>query len=91
MSNTPPPIPQQPPVRTPAKSLGMAMLGLVSVIYILNPGAGFIDLIPDNIPGLGNLDEAFFVILLLRVLAYFGVDLKLAPTRSKNKDKIIDV
>lgn len=32
----------------------MAVFGL---IYILNPTAGIIELIPDNIPIIGNLDE----------------------------------
>jgi len=90
MSTTPPPIPENQKPRSLGKSFLMFFLGIFSVVYILNPGAGFIDLIPDNIPGIGNLDEAFFVILLLRVLAYFGVDLKLSPVR-KTKEKIIDI
>ncbi len=44
----------------------LAIIGiLVSVIYILNPTAGLIEIIPDNLPIVGNLDEAFFVYLLL--------------------------
>ena len=27
------------------------------VVYLLNPGAGIFELIPDNIPLIGNLDE----------------------------------
>ena len=50
-------------------------LGLVSAIYLFNPGAGFIELIPDNIPVIGNLDEAAAVSILISCLAYFGVDL----------------
>ena len=33
------------------------LLALLGGIYILNPGAGIIELIPDNIPIIGNLDE----------------------------------
>jgi hypothetical protein len=33
--------------------------GLISTMYLLNIGAGFIELIPDNIPLVGNLDEFF--------------------------------
>ncbi|MEE8409468.1 MAG: hypothetical protein V3T05_07680 [Myxococcota bacterium] len=40
---------------------GMAVL----VIYILNPGAGVFELIPDNVPVFGNLDEAAAVGLLI--------------------------
>jgi len=38
---------------------------LLSVIYIVNPGAGVVELLPDNLPGIGNLDEAAMTALLL--------------------------
>ena len=50
-------------------------LGILSAIYLLNPTAGFFELIPDNIPIIGNLDEAAAVALLLMCLRYFGYDL----------------
>lgn len=40
----------------------MAGLGL---IYILNPTFGILELIPDNLPIIGNLDEGVAVMLLL--------------------------
>ncbi|AOY59135.1 MULTISPECIES: DUF1232 domain-containing protein [Desulfococcus] len=33
------------------------LLALLGGIYMLNPGSGIIELIPDNIPIIGNLDE----------------------------------
>jgi len=57
------------------KKFGIFLLGLFSVIYLLNPTAGFFELIPDNIPIIGNLDEAAAVALLLMCLRYFGYDL----------------
>ena len=57
------------------KSVVVALLGLLSVIYILNPGAGIFDLIPDIIPFVGNLDEAAATALLISCLGYFGIDL----------------
>lgn len=46
-----------------------AFLGL---IYILNPGAGFIEIIPDMIPFIGNLDEgAAFLLLWYGLVEYF--------------------
>ena len=30
----------------------------VCILYILNPGLGIFELLPDNIPIVGNLDEA---------------------------------
>lgn len=57
------------------KNTGIFFLGLFSVIYLLNPTAGFFELIPDNIPLIGNLDEAAAVALLLMCLRYFGYEL----------------
>lgn len=61
--------------RGPLKSLVMAGLGTFCALYLANPGWGWIEFIPDVVPGLGNLDEAVASILLLRVLAYFGINL----------------
>lgn len=69
--------PIDPPVasaRTPLKSLVALVLGIFSVLYLLNFGAGFIEFIPDNIPIIGNLDEVAATILLLRCLSYFGLN-----------------
>jgi len=42
------------------------LFGMVFLaFYILNPGAGVFELIPDNAPIFGNLDEAAAVALLL--------------------------
>jgi hypothetical protein len=51
------------------------VFGLISFIYLLNPTAGFIELIPDNIPIIGNLDEAGATAVVLFSLRYYGVDL----------------
>ncbi len=58
------------------KSIVIFMLGLLSALYLLNVGAGIVELIPDNIPIIGNLDEAAATMLLLNCLAYFGLDLR---------------
>ncbi len=45
---------------------------LLGFIYILNPGAGVIEFIPDNIPLIGNLDEgAAFMLLWYGLVEYF--------------------
>ena len=36
-----------------------------SVLYLLNPTAGIFELLPDNFPGIGNLDEAAATGLLI--------------------------
>lgn len=56
------------------KTISYALLGLISAIYLVNPTLGLFELIPDNLPVVGNLDEAFFAALLIAVLRYFGLD-----------------
>ena len=61
-------------------SLVVGGLGIFSLIYLFNPGAGFIEFIPDNIPVVGNLDEAGATALLISCFAYFGLDMtKIIP------------
>ncbi len=57
------------------KGIIVFFFGLIAILYLLNIGAGIIELIPDNIPLVGNLDEAGAVTLLLMCLRYFGVDM----------------
>lgn len=52
----------------------VALVGIIAFVYLLNPTAGFVELIPDNIPIIGNLDEAGATALVLYALRYFGVD-----------------
>jgi len=33
------------------------LIAVLGVFYLLNPTAGFIELIPDNLPWVGNIDE----------------------------------
>ncbi len=57
------------------KPLAVAFIGIISLAYLLNPTAGLFELIPDNIPLIGNLDEATACALILAALRYFGFDL----------------
>lgn len=58
------------------KKIGVMLLGLFCVIYLLNPGAGIFELIPDNIPYFGNLDEVTAVATLYMCLNYCGFSLQ---------------
>lgn len=57
------------------KSLLVLGAGIIGLIYLLNPTAGVIEIIPDNFPIIGNLDEAAATLLILGALRYFGLDL----------------
>lgn len=49
------------------KKLHPALLyltGIVGLLYLLNPTMGFLELIPDNLPVVGNLDEGAAAILV---------------------------
>lgn len=70
--NQPLPASETPNKRSFLKNIGMIVAGLIAIIYLLNPDAGIIELIPDNIPIIGNLDEVAATILLFKVLSYFG-------------------
>lgn len=45
----------------------------VCVLYLLNPTAGVLEFIPDNLPLIGNLDEAAAVTGLLMSLSTMGI------------------
>jgi len=68
------------------KKLGIFLLGIFCLLYILNPTAGIFEIIPDNLPVIGNLDEAAAVATLLMCLSYFGLDLPNIFRRDDDKD-----
>lgn len=48
-------------------------LAVVGVIYILNPTMGLIELLPDNLPIFGNLDEgAAFAMIWYGILEFIN-------------------
>ncbi len=57
------------------KKIILSIFGLISLIYLINPTAGILELLPDNMPFVGNLDEATATALLLACLRSFGFDI----------------
>ncbi len=57
------------------KKLFVALAGFLALIYLVNPTFGVFEFLPDNIPLVGNLDEATATMVLLGALRYFGMDL----------------
>ncbi len=52
-------------VKRPAPIPVIILAAVFSVIYLANPTGGFIEFIPDNIPIIGNIDEAGVTMLLM--------------------------
>jgi uncharacterized membrane protein YkvA (DUF1232 family) len=69
-----------------SKKIIAALGGLLGLLYLLNPGAGIFELIPDNIPLIGNLDEAAAVLLILNCLRFFGIDFTRYFIRDPDKE-----
>ena len=53
----------------------LPLAGALALLYLANPTLGFFELLPDNLPLVGNLDEGAAVLLLTNVLAWYGHDL----------------
>lgn len=47
------------------------ILSFIGFIYLLNPTAGILELIPDNLPIVGNLDEGAAALLVWQGLNEF--------------------
>lgn len=72
-------------MRRTFKEVVIILLAIIAVIYIINPTAGIIELIPDNIPIIGNLDEAAAVAIIINTLSYYGYDFANLYSRSPRK------
>jgi len=57
------------------KNIVVLLLGVLGVFYLLNPGSGLFELIPDNLPLVGNLDDAAALVLLVMCLQHFDIQL----------------
>jgi len=60
----------------------VALVGLLSFLYLCNPGLGLFEFIPDGIPIIGNIDELSATYLLYSSLSYFGFDIR-SPFKKK--------
>lgn len=57
------------------------LLSVIGLIYLLNPTFGFLELIPDYIPIVGNLDEGAAAVLLWQGIS------ELIKSRKSRSDK----
>lgn len=65
--------------------IGISLVGLLlSGIYLANPSAGFIEFLPDNLPGVGNIDEFLATTIFLACLSRLGINI--LPSRGTTID-----
>lgn len=57
------------------------LLSFLSMLYLLNPTAGLIEIIPDNIPFIGNLDEGVAAVLVWEGINQLRNAIKNRPTK----------
>jgi len=57
-----------------AKIIAWATIAAGSA-YMINPTAGIFELLPDNLPVVGNLDEAAVVFIMFAAMRYLGLRL----------------
>lgn len=55
------------------KDFAVLFIGIISILYLLNISFGVIEFLPDNLPFVGNIDEALATTVLLWVINYFGI------------------
>jgi len=66
------------------KKILVSLLSLASLIYLLNPTAGVLELLPDNIPIIGNIDEGLAAFVIYSSIEYFSGK-KIGIFRNRNK------
>ena len=52
------------------KKIAAIFLGLLAAFYLINPTAGVFELLPDNIPFVGNVDETLAAYVLYSSIEY---------------------
>jgi hypothetical protein len=76
-------------MRNRGKDIIVIGVGILAAIYLVNPTAGFLELIPDNFPIIGNIDEAGATMILLSVARYFGMDIANLFRRESAQDNTV--
>ncbi|MCD8529241.1 MAG: DUF1232 domain-containing protein [Chitinophagales bacterium] len=73
------------------KKISYVFIAVLSALYVLNPTAGIFEFIPDNIPIVGNIDEAAAIGFFLYAMKNLGFDLnKFFSNKKDNKTIIIE-
>jgi uncharacterized membrane protein YkvA (DUF1232 family) len=74
------------------KTIFVSIFAFLSLIYLLNPTAGIFELIPDNIPFIGNIDEGLASFILYSSFEYFrGKQIGMFGQRKRKKSSYLDL
>jgi len=66
------------------------ILIILSIIYLVNPGFGFFEVLPDNMPIIGNLDELAASVILIGSMEFLGVDIYRYFRKKNLADKLYE-
>ncbi len=80
-----------PPERDMGKVLGGVLLIIVAGIYLLNPTAGVFELLPDNLPLVGNMDEAAAAALVIWGFTLVRRGMNIPSPDDAAAERVIDV
>lgn len=68
-------------------SIFAVLIATLSVVYLANPTLGVFEIIPDNVPFVGNIDEATATAILISCLGYLGIRLPFLSGRGKTEKR----
>lgn len=70
------------------KKISAILLVIVCIVYLINPTFGVFELIPDNLPIIGNIDEVFVAGLLLSLVNFLRTgEFKLLKQNRSGQEK----
>lgn len=75
---------------TPRSMVGTVVavfLAALCGVYLANPTLGVFEAIPDNMPFVGNIDEATATAILISCLGYLGIRLPFLSGRGKSEKR----
>jgi len=77
-----------PPARSSMVANLVSVIGLLLAgVYLANPGWGVLELLPDNLPGIGNIDEVVATTIFLTCLGRLGINvMPRGPHRTDRKE-----
>jgi hypothetical protein len=81
--------PPRPPAPRSCLGTSLAVVGLLaSGLFLANPTMGVLFELPDNLPGVGNLDEVLASAIFFSCLSYLGIRLPFLGMRRSESPRL---